>query len=354
MKNAILENIKAAQAKKAAEKAAEKAQKAEAADEAAVEAFADAHKDVDVATIKDIIDAARAGKLFFIEMGYGHLVADYATSKKDAEAHVEWIYKSARTNKEEKLLNSSSIMSGMADMQRKFQIAHDALEAGLIPEDSIIDENNVEHWIVGGRAYSVNGTEEANLDDLETKLSRSDKKTLLKERIKKYQEELEKLEAEGDGDENENIDDEEDDNERYLRWLASNPFADGEKEEEETDEFVPQKKTQNECVDTIKHLMRLSFDEEVVLNKDNRAEYRNQRDRFEASLKSNGFCLLETNPIGLNESRYEICFFEQDESGFKEKKVVCYVRYVTGVFFGRIIQLTDELGAELDCIGRIG
>ena len=84
----------------------------------------------------------------------------------------------------------------MMKMQKKFQIAHDAIEAGLIPEDTIIDENNIEHWIVGNRAYSTDGVEEANLDDLETKLSAKDRKTLLKERIKKYQEELEKLEAE--------------------------------------------------------------------------------------------------------------------------------------------------------------
>lgn len=210
MKNTILDNIKAAQAQKAAEKAAEKAKNAEAADKAAVEAFANAHKDVDLATIKDIIDATRAGRLFFIAMGYNHLVADYATSKKDAEAHVEWIYKSARADKEEKLLDSSSIMLGMADMQRKFQIAHDALEAGLIPEDSIIDENNIEHWIVGDKAYSTEGVEEANLDDIETKLSAKDRKTLLKERIKKYQEELEKLEAESEA-EDENCEDCEDD-----------------------------------------------------------------------------------------------------------------------------------------------
>ena len=84
----------------------------------------------------------------------------------------------------------------MMEMQRKFQIAHDAIEAGLIPEDVIIDENNIEHWIVGNKAYSTDGVEEANLDDLETNLSTKDRKILLKERIKKYQEELEKLEAE--------------------------------------------------------------------------------------------------------------------------------------------------------------
>ena len=49
---------------------------------------------------------------------------------------------------------------------------------------------------MGNKAYSTEGVEEANLDDLETKLSMKDRKVLLKERIKKYQEELEKLEAE--------------------------------------------------------------------------------------------------------------------------------------------------------------
>lgn len=211
MKNTIKTNLVAAAAAKKAEEAARKAalkaeQEAAAAaaeaeaEKAKVEEFAKTHADVDVATIKDIIDAAKRGELFFIAMGHDGLVADYATSEKDARKHVEWIYKSARENKEELLLDSSSIMSGMMEMQRKFQIAHDAIEAGLIPEDAIIDENNIEHWIVGNRAYSTEGVEEANLDDIETKLSAKDRKTLLKERIKKYQEELEKLEDEDEDD----------------------------------------------------------------------------------------------------------------------------------------------------------
>ena len=211
MKNTIKMNLVVAEAEKKAREEARKAalkakQEAAAAaaeaeaEKAKVEEFAKAHADVDIATIKDIIDAAKRGELFFISMGHDGLVADYATSEKDARKHVEWIYKSARKNKEELLLDSSSIMRGMMEMQRKFQIAHDAIEAGLIPEDVIIDENNIEHWIVGNKAYSTEGVEEANLDDLETKLSDKDRKTLLKERIKKYQEELEKLEAE-DGDE---------------------------------------------------------------------------------------------------------------------------------------------------------
>ena len=220
MKNTIKTNLVVAAAAKKAEEAARKAalkaeQEAAAAaaeaeaEKAKVEEFAKAHADVDLATIKDIIDAAKKGELFFISMGHDGLVADYATSEKDARKHVEWIYKSARKNKEELLLDSSSIMRGMMEMQRKFQIAHDAIEAGLIPEDVIIDENNIEHWVVGNKAYSTEGVEEANLDDLETKLSAKDRKTLLKERIKKYQEELEKLEAESeDEDEDEDEEDE--------------------------------------------------------------------------------------------------------------------------------------------------
>ena len=207
MKNTIKNNLVVAEAeKKAREEAAAAAAEAEA-EKAKVEEFAKAHADVDLATIKDIIDAAKRGELFFISMGHDGLVADYATSEKDARKHIEWIYKSARENKEELLLDSSSIMNGMMEMQKKFQIAHDAIEAGLIPEDVIIDENNIEHWIVGNKAYSTEGVEEANLDDLETKLSAKDRKTLLKERIKKYQEELEKLEAE-DEDEDEDEEDE--------------------------------------------------------------------------------------------------------------------------------------------------
>lgn len=231
MKNTIKKNLAAAEAAKKAEEAARKAAlKAEReaaaaaaeaeAEKAKVEEFAKAHADIGIATIKDIIDAANKGELFFISMGHDGLVADYATSEKDARKHVEWIYKSARENKEELLLDSSSIMHGMMEMQKKFQIAHDAIEAGLIPEDAIIDENNIEHWIVGNKAYSTNGVEEANLDDLETKLSAKDRKTLLKERIKKYQEELEKLEAEDEDDEvcendDWSEDDEEDDDEYY-------------------------------------------------------------------------------------------------------------------------------------------
>ena len=231
MKNTIKKNLAAAEAAKKAEEAARKAAlKAEReaaaaaaeaeAEKAKVEEFAKAHADIGIATIKDIIDAANKGELFFISMGHDGLVADYATSEKDARKHVEWIYKSARENKEELLLDSSSIMHGMMEMQKKFQIAHDAIEAGLIPEDTIIDENNIEHWIVGDKAYSTDGVEEANLDDLETKLSAKDRKTLLKERIKKYQEELEKLEAEDEDnevceDDDWSEDDEEDDDEYY-------------------------------------------------------------------------------------------------------------------------------------------
>lgn len=210
MKNTIKKNLAAAEAAKKAEEAARKAALKAEAEKAKIEEFAKAHADVDLATIKDIIDAANKGELFFISMGHDGLVADYATSEKDARKHIEWIYKSARKNKEELLLDSSSIMSGMMEMQRKFQIAHDAIEAGLIPEDVIIDENNIEHWIVGNKAYSTDGVEEANLDDLETKLSAKDRKTLLKERIKKYQEELEKLEAESEA-EDESCEDYEDD-----------------------------------------------------------------------------------------------------------------------------------------------
>lgn len=207
MKNTIKKNLAEAKAAKKAEEAARKAalkaeqEAAEAeAEKAKVEEFAKAHANVDIATIKDIIDAAKKGELFFISMGHDGLVADYATSEKDARKHVEWIYKSARKNKEELLLDSSSIMHGMMEMQKKFQIAHDAIEAGLIPEEAIIDENNIEHWIVGNRAYSTDGVEEANLDDIETKLSAKDRRTLLKERIKKYQEELERLEAESEAE----------------------------------------------------------------------------------------------------------------------------------------------------------
>lgn len=218
--NSIKNNLVKAEADKKAEEAAKKAaikaeQEAAAAaaeaeaEKAKVEEFANAHKDVDIAAIKDIIDAAKKGELFFIAMGHDGLVADYATSEKDARKHVEWIYKSARESKEELLLDSSAIVRGMMEMQRKFQIAHDAIEAGLIPEDTIIDENNIEHWIVGNKAYSTDGVEEANLDDLETKLSAKDRKTLLKERIKKYQEELEKLDEEGDDEDYEDWEDDE-------------------------------------------------------------------------------------------------------------------------------------------------
>ena len=232
MKNTIKNNLVVAEAeKKAREEAREAALKAEQeaaaaeAEKAKVEEFAKAHADVDIATIKDIIDAAKRGELFFISMGHDGLVADYATSEKDARKHIEWIYKSARENKEELLLDSSTIMNGMMKMQKKFQIAHDAIEAGLIPEDAIIDENNIEHWIVGNKAYSTEGVEEANLDDIETKLSAKDRKTLLKERIKKYQEELEKLEAEDEGGDDEDYEDYEDDDyesddEEYTTYLA--------------------------------------------------------------------------------------------------------------------------------------
>ena len=63
------------------------------------------------------------------------------------------------------------------------------------------------------------------MDDLETKLSAKDRKTLLKERIKKYQEELERLEAEDEDEEDEDYEDYEDDDyksddEEYTTYLA--------------------------------------------------------------------------------------------------------------------------------------
>lgn len=210
-KNTIKENLAVAEEEQKQREAARKAALKAEAERIKVEEFAKVHASVDVATIKDVIDAAKKGELFFISMGHNGLVADYATSEKDARKHVEWIYKSARENKEELLLDSSSIMHGMMEMQKKFQIAHDAIEAGLIPEDAIIDENNIEHWIVGNKAYSTDGVEEANLDDLETRLSAKDRKTLLKKRIKKYQEEFEKLEAEDeDYEDYEDYDEDED------------------------------------------------------------------------------------------------------------------------------------------------
>ena len=51
---------------------------------------------------------------------------------------------------------------------------------------------------MGNKAYSTDGVEEANLDDLETKFSAKDRRTLLEERIKKYQKELKALEAAND------------------------------------------------------------------------------------------------------------------------------------------------------------
>lgn len=226
MKNAIKTNIEAAKAakkaKEAAEKAAKEAEKAKAeaeAEKAKIEEFANRYADIDTATIKDIIYSAKNGELFFVVMGYDKLVADFATTEKEARKHFEWIYKSAREDKEERLLDTPSIMRGMMKMQRKFQIAHDAIEAGLIPEDAIIDENNTEHWIVGNKAYSTEGVEEANLDDIETKLSAKDRRTLLKERIKKYQEELEKLEAANDMREADDYEDDcEDDCEDDYEW----------------------------------------------------------------------------------------------------------------------------------------
>ena len=245
MKNAIKTNIEAAKAakkaKEAAEKAAKEAEKAKAeaeakaaaekaedeAEKAKIEEFANRYADIDTATIKDIIYSAKNGELFFVVMGYDKLVADFATTEKEARKHFEWIYKSAREDKEERLLDSSAIVHGMMKMQRKFQIAHDAIEAGLIPEDAIIDENNTEHWIVGNKAYSTEGVEEANLDDIETKLSAKDRRTLLKQRIEQhqkkldeYQKELDQLEAANEmcEDDDYEADDCEDDCEDDYEW----------------------------------------------------------------------------------------------------------------------------------------
>lgn len=241
MKNAIKTNMEATKAakkaKEAAEKAAKEAEKAKAeaeakaaaekaedeAEKAKIEEFANRYADIDTATIKDIIYSAKNGELFFVAMGYDKLVADFATTEKEARKHFGWIYKSAREDKEERLLDTPSIRRGMMKMQRKFQIAHDAIEAGLIPEDAIIDENNTEHWIVGNKAYSTDGVEEANLDDIETKLSAKDRRTLLKQRIEQhqkkldeYQKELDKLEAANEMREDDDYED--DDCEDDYEW----------------------------------------------------------------------------------------------------------------------------------------
>ena len=338
MKNTIKNNLVAAEAVKKAEEAARKAalkaeQEAAAAEaeKAKVEEFAKAHASVDLATIKNIIDAAKKGELFFIAMGHDGLVADYATSEKDARKHVEWIYKSARKNKEELLLDSSSIMCGMMEMQRKFQIAHDAIEAGLIPEDVIIDENNIEHWIVGNKAYSIDGVEEANLDDLETNLSTKDRKILLKERIKKYQEELEKLEAEDE------VEDYKDDD-----WSDDYYYFESEKA-----------KTKN--------LLKEQYLEDIISKfycdfkeKSLNASWESQENSFKDYLERQLSLTFIPSPSNTRDHvTYLIAKYIYDDEGLMEQENICFYQRVKRVHGGCLVQLENMSGDVIAKLGRI-
>lgn len=338
MKNTIKNNLVAAEAIKKAEEAARKAalkaeQEAAAAEaeKAKVEEFAKAHASVDLATIKNIIDAAKKGELFFIAMGHDGLVADYATSEKDARKHVEWIYKSARKNKEELLLDSSSIMCGMMEMQRKFQIAHDAIEAGLIPEDVIIDENNIEHWIVGNKAYSIDGVEEANLDDLETNLSTKDRKILLKERIKKYQEELEKLEAEDEVENHKNDD-----------WPEDYYYS------ESTKVKTKNLLKEQHLKDIIKEFY--CYFKEKSLN----ASWQSQENSFKDYLESQLDLTFIPSPSNTtHRATYLIAKYDYDDEGVMIPENICIYKRVIGVYGGCSVQLKDVNGDEIAKLGRI-
>ena len=338
MKNTIKNNLVAAEAVKKAEEAARKAalkaeQEAAAAEaeKAKVEEFAKAHASVDLATIKNIIDAAKKGELFFIAMGHDGLVADYATSEKDARKHVEWIYKSARKNKEELLLDSSSIMCGMMEMQRKFQIAHDAIEAGLLPEDVIIDENNIEHWIVGNKAYSIDGVEEANLDDLETDLSTKDRKILLKERIKKYQEELEKLEAEDEAEEYKDDD-----------WSEDYYYSESTKA-----------KTKNLLKEQYLKDIIKEFDcdfKEKSLNTSWESQENSFKDYLEKQL---GLTFIPSPSNTTDHVTYLIAKYNYDDEGFMEQENICFYQRDKRIRGGCFVQLENMSGDVIAKLGRI-
>lgn len=338
MKNTIKNNLVAAEAVKKAEEAARKAaleaeQEAAAAEaeKAKVEEFAKAHASVDLATIKNIIDAAKKGELFFIAMGHDGLVADYATSEKDARKHVEWIYKSARKNKEELLLDSSSIMCGMMEMQRKFQIAHDAIEAGLIPEDVIIDENNIEHWIVGNKAYSIDGVEEANLDDLETSLSTKDRKILLKERIKKYQEELEKLEAEDEAEDYKDDD-----------WPEDCYYS-------EYTKVKTKKLFKEQCLKDIIREFYCDFKEKSL-----NTSWQSQENSFKDYLESQlGLAFVPSPSNTKNQVKYLIVKYNYDDEGFMKQENICFYQRVKRVHGGCLVQLEDMSGDEIVKLGHI-
>lgn len=114
------------------------------------------------------------------------------------------------------------------------------------------------------------------------------------------------------------------------------------------------KMNKQECVDFIVKAMYTCFDEKVVRDRDRSGIFDIQRDRFSNALKENGFYLENAVPEGLNESRYRVCLCSEDDQGFVQLKTVCFLRYVTGIYYGRLVQLKDEFGRKIGSIGRIG
>ena len=210
MKNLIKLNAAARAAKAEAEARAAEAARAEEADRKAVEELAAAHKDVPTQLIRDLIEGAKKGIYKFIVLGYKHIVVDIVTTNKDVKQNIldriNLIY-SCRANQEDPLLEEWNIINTMCRMQQMFQIAYEAIEAGFIPDDAVVDGNNVEHWIKDNTLYSTEGIEEANLNDLTSKLSKEDKRKLLLERLEKAQAEAaaaqEELDSWEDDEENE-------------------------------------------------------------------------------------------------------------------------------------------------------
>lgn len=109
-----------------------------------------------------------------------------------------------------------------------------------------------------------------------------------------------------------------------------------------------------ECVIFVMRTMYECFDEKVVRDGDRSRAFNVQRDRFSITLRENGFYLEKVDPEGLNETRYRVCLYSEDDQGFIQLKTVCFLRYVTGIYYGRLVQLKDEFGGKIGSIGRIG
>ncbi len=85
----------------------------------------------------------------------------------------------------------------------------------------------------------------------------------------------------------------------------------------------------------------------------NNNDYLKQIQTFKNYLQNEGLHLVEISADSLNCSRYNICLFEEDKDGFTIQKTICIFRYVTGIYGGALVQLTDDNNLNINSKGHI-